>query len=285
MDSSGGFTPPPPPPPPPGGSSGGGGDVLPARGLGEILTAAFEIYKKNATNLIVIVAIVVVPLQFISHFVSGVLFEPKKETVLIGTLRVTQTATRSFGTGVLVLLITLIISIVITSALQAALVRAAAQTTVGDQVDVDESYRFGFAHLGGVLGASILVAIVVGIGFILLIVPGIIFATMLAVTIPVLVIERKGVTASMGRSWELAKGHFWHVLGTIVVAGLIAGVISGAIGAIGSSNWFLGWIFGSIGQIIVAPFSAMVSVLLYLDLRTRSESLTADRLRAELAGS
>src|SRR6266480_6644690 len=47
MDSSGGFTPPPPPPPPPPGGpggpgmpGGGGGDVLPARSLGDILSAA-----------------------------------------------------------------------------------------------------------------------------------------------------------------------------------------------------------------------------------------------------
>jgi len=70
---------------------GGGGDVLPARGLGDILSAAFEIYKDNATNLILIVAIVVVPLQFISHFLSGVVFEPQKQTVTIGTVTVTET--------------------------------------------------------------------------------------------------------------------------------------------------------------------------------------------------
>ena len=259
--------------------------MLPARGLGDILSAAFEIYKDNATKLILIVAIVVVPLQFISHFLSGVVFEPQKQTVTIGTVTVTETAARSFGTGLLVLLITAIITIVISAALQAAIIRAAAQTTVGDPVDIYQSYRFGFAHFGSVLGASILVGIVVVIGFILLIIPGVIFLTLLAVTIPVVVIERKGVTAAMSRSWNLAKGHFWHVLGTVVVAAIIAGVVGGLIGAIGGSNWFLAWIFGSIGQIIVAPFSAMVTVLLYLDLRTRSEALTASQLRGELAGS
>jgi hypothetical protein len=287
MDSSGGFTPPPPPPPPPPGGpgGGGGGDVLPARSLGDILSAAFEIYKNNATNLIVIVAVVVVPLQFILHFLTGVAFAAHKETVTIGTVSVTRFEARSLGTGLLLALIAAIITIVISAALQAAIIRAAAETTVGDPVDVNESYRFGFAHFGGVLGASILVGIVVGIGFILLIVPGVIFVTMLAVTIPVLVIERKGVTASMGRSWELVKGHFWHVLGTIVVAAIITGFIGGLIGRIGGTNWFAGWIFGSIGQIITAPFSAMVTVLLYLDLRTRAEALTSAQLRSELATS
>jgi hypothetical protein len=259
--------------------------VLPARSLGDILSAAFEIYKNNAASLIGIVAVVVVPLQLVLHFLTGVAFAADKETVTIGTVTVTRYAARSFGTFLFLALIAAIITIVITAALQAAIIRAAAQTTVGDPVDVTESYRFGFAHFGSVFGASLLVGIVIAVGLILLIVPGIIFATMLAVTIPVLLIERKGITASMSRSWELAKGHFWHVLGTILVAAIITGFIGSLIGRIGGTNWFAGWIFGSIGQIITAPFSAMVTVLLYLDLRTRSEALTSSQLRSELATS
>jgi hypothetical protein len=265
MDNSGGFNPPPPPPPPPGEGMGGGmGSALPARGLGDILSAAFEIYKNNAVKLLTIVAVIVVPLQFVQHLLTGVVFE---------------------DISVLVILIGLIIAVISSSALQAAIIRAAAQTTVGDPVDVSESYRFGFAHFGSVLVASILVGIVVGVGLILLIVPGVIFFTMLAVTIPVVVIERKGVTDAMSRSWALAKGNFWHVLGTLVVTFIITGIVSAIITAIGGSNWFLAWIFGSIAQIIAAPFSALVAVLLYLDLRTRSESLTADTLRRELASN
>ena len=89
----------------------------------------------------------------------------------------------------------------------------------------------------------------------------------------------------MGRSWNLVKGHFWHVLGTIVVAAIIAGVIGAIFGLLGGSNWFLQWIFGSIGSIITAPFSALVAILLYVDLRARTEALTGDRLRADLSTS
>ena len=81
MDDSGGFAPPPPPPP----SAGGGGNI-PQRGLGDILSTAFEVYKANAAKLIVIVAIVVIPLSFISHFLTGVVFKrtvEKTSTIVI----------------------------------------------------------------------------------------------------------------------------------------------------------------------------------------------------------
>jgi hypothetical protein len=260
--------------------------VLQPRGLGDILMAAFEIYKNNATKLIVIVAVVVVPLQFISKLLTGVVFAPKKEQILIGNnISISTIAPRSFFVGLLVALVALLITVVITSALQAAITRAAAQTSVGEAVDVAESYRFGFKRFGSVLGASIVVGIVVVVGFLLLIVPGVYFFTIFAVTIPVVVIEGQGVGAAMSRSAALAKGNFWHVLGTVIVAAILAGIVSGIIGAIGGHNWFVSWIFVSIGTIITAPFQAMVSVLLYLDLRTRAESLTSAQLRSELAST
>jgi hypothetical protein len=249
------------------------------------LSAAFEIYKSNAAKLIVIVAVVVVPLQFLSKLLTGVVFASKKEQILVGNLSITTTAPRSFGVAILVGLIGLLITVVITSALQAAITRAAAQTTVGEPVDVAESYRFGFKRLGSVLATSIVVGLVVVIGFLLLIVPGVYFLTIFAVAIPVVVIEGQGVGAAMSRSAALAKGNFWHVLGTVVVAAILAGIVSGIIGAIGGHNWFVSWIFVSIGTIITAPFQALVSVLLYLDLRTRAENLTASQLRSELASS
>ncbi|HTG47626.1 MAG TPA: hypothetical protein VK646_08220 [Actinomycetota bacterium] len=282
MDDSGGFAPPPPPPP-----SAGGGGSIPQRGLGDILSTAFDVYKANAAKLIVIVAIVVVPLSFISHFVTGVLLKPTvtQSTIVINgqTIAGTTVSTRSFGAFVFGGLIAAAIAVIISAVLQAALTRGAALASVGDPVDTEASYRYGFRKFGSVLWISILVGLVVGIGFILLIIPGIIFLTMLAVTIPALIVEDQRGTAAMGRSWNLVKGHFWHVLGTIVVAAIITSVVGAILGLLGGSNWFLQWIFGSIAQIITAPFAALVTVLLYVDLRVRGEQLTGDRLRQELA--
>ena len=282
MDDSGGFAPPPPPPP-----SAGGGGGIPQRGLGDILSVAFDVYKANAAKLIVIVAIVVVPLSFISHFLTGVVFKPTitKTSITVGDTTITggTVSSRSFGTSVLAGLIALAIAIIIPAVLQAALTRGAALASVGDPVDAEASYRYGFRKFGSVLWISILVGLVVGIGFLLLIIPGVIFLTMLAVTIPALIVEDQRGTSAMGRSWNLVKGHFWHVLGTIVVAAIITSVVSGIFQLFGGSNWFLQWIFGSIGTIITAPFAALVAVLLYVDLRVRGEQLTGDRLRQELA--
>ena len=289
MDNSGGFTTPPPPPPPPGGeggAAGAGGPGLAPRGLGDILSAAFQIYRDNAANLIMIVAVVVVPLTFISAFFYGVVFDPTPNVDVDLTNGTVEIASRSAFEGFFVGILVAAIGVIIWTVLEAALVRGAAQGTIGDPVDMDASYKWGFARFGSVLLVSILVGLAVLGGLILFIIPGIIFGVMFAVSIPALVVENKRGTEAMSRSWNLVKGHFWHALGVIFVAGILTGIVAGIIRAIGfaiSDNWFVDWIFQAIAQIIVAPFSALVGVLLYLDLRARTESLTSDGLRSELA--
>ncbi len=253
-DVPGGPIPPPPPPPP--GTPPGPGGFRP-RTLGEILSEAFRIYRENAANLLVIVAVVVVPLSLIGA-VAIRLFDVTLALVFIGAA----------------------IGVIISFILQAAMLRGAAQATIGDPVDVEASYRWGLSRLGSVLLVAFLVGIVVGVGFLLLIIPGIIFLVFLSVSEPALIVENRRGTEAMSRSWNLVRGHFWHALVVILVAAIITWVIQGILGAIGGDNWFVRWIFSAIAQIITAPFTALVTVLLYLDLRARTEALTADRLRS-----
>ncbi|MGH2580308.1 MAG: hypothetical protein ACRDGP_05580 [Actinomycetota bacterium] len=257
-DVPGGPIPPPPPPPP--GTPPGPGGIRP-RTPGEILSESFRIYRENAATLLLIVAVIVVPLSFVSAVVV-----------------------RS-GATIAGLLVGAAIAVIIWAILQAAMLRGAAQATIGDPVDVEASYRWGLARFGSVLLVALLVGIVVGVGFLLLIIPGFIFLVFLSVSEPALIVENRRGTDAMSRSWNLVRGHFWHALVVILVAAIITGVIQGILTAIGGDNWFVAWIFTAIAQIITAPFTALVTVLLYLDLRARTEALTADRLRTELASS
>ena len=117
------------------------------------------------------------------------------------------------------------------------------------------------------VGASILAGIGIGIGFILLIIPGLILLVIWAVVAPVIVLERPGVFAAFGRSRELVRGNGWNVFAVIVIVFLAVAVISSAAGLASDS-------LGSVGRALVqwvvnsalAPVTALSASVLYFAL-------------------
>jgi hypothetical protein len=115
---------------------------------------------------------------------------------------------------------------------------------------------------------SILVGLGVAVGFILLIIPGLILMVIWSVVAPVTVLERPGVFAAFGRSRELVRGNGWNVFGVIVVVFLSVVVVSVAAGLLAGS-------LGSVGRALVqwaldsalAPITALSASVLYFALR------------------
>ncbi len=112
---------------------------------------------------------------------------------------------------------------------------------------------------------------------------------MLGLTPSVIVLERLGIVAAMVRSFKLVRNDFWRVFGIWLLGQIVAGLIAWAVAVpfsvggqillMSASSTVAGLIalvllsIGSaIGQIITAPFSAGVVVLLYTDRRMRAEA-------------
>ena len=68
------------------------------------------------------------------------------------------------------------------------------------------------------------------IGFLLLIVPGLILLTIWRLGAPAIVVERQGVMDAFGRSRELVKGNGWNVFGALLLVLIIVIVINIVIG-------------------------------------------------------
>ena len=273
--------PPPPPPPPP------GGPAIAPRTLGEILGDAFRLYGQNWQTLVAIAAVVVVPIAFIGTFIRHTL--TKSVTSVIHVNHVTGTvtythATGAFYRGTLGSLVLLFLSIFVTGLLTGAITRAVLSETAGLPVDLGDSYTFALSRVGAIIWVSILFGLTVAVGFLLFFIPGIWLFGMLFASVIVVVSENVRGTAAMGRSWNLVSGHWWHTFGTIFVAALLSGVVSGILQA-PFRQWVAQAIASALAQTITLPFTTVVGVLLYIDLRARKEGLSTERLRADLQTS
>jgi MFS family permease len=250
------------------------------------LTAAFELYRANAVKLIQIVAIVVIPLTFVLALLTKVTFKVHCDANDVQNLQDLQNfankCTSGVGRSLLIGAIGWFVAVAIQQLILGAVTRGGASAVLGRPVDVEGSYRYAFSRIGGLIVLALLIALAVFLGFFVFIVGALIVGVFLAVAVPAFIIERIGATDSMSRSWKLVRGHWWHTLGVIFVAAILAGIVNGILGAFGGSNFFLYWIFTAIAQCITAPFVALVAVILYIDLRARHEGLTADQLGGQL---
>jgi len=149
----------------------------------------------------------------------------------------------------------------------------------GDQViSAAETLRRLGGRAGSVLGAAILSGILIMIGAFVLLVPGIIILVWTAVATPAAAVEQARTFRALARSRDLARGHFWHVLGTVIFAWIIMIVL--AFGA-GITLEIILELIGvpavitdSLQALLFVALFPLVGVavtLLYYDLRVRNE--------------
>ncbi len=145
---------------------------------------------------------------------------------------------------------------------------------------------FGVAFAANGVAAA-LVGIPLGLAVIALLVY---LGTMLAFTPAIIVLERLEIFPAISRSFKLVRNDFWRVFGIWLLGQIVAGLIAGAVTVpfsfggqillVSASSTVavlialvLLSVGSAIGQIITAPFSAGVVVLLYTDRRIRAEAL------------
>ena len=209
--------------------------------LSGVLGEAWTLYKRHATHFLLI--------SFAIYLVVAII-----------------TAVLSLALGSFGAVIGGLLSLLGTFLLQAALVRAVQDARDGrGDLDLRASVDAALPFLGSVTIAGIFASIAIGIGFALIIVPGLILLTFLSLIVPEIVVGRASAYESFGRSWATVRGYAWQVFGTYAVVFIIMIV----------GQWVVELILlalptaarNSIADVVVgtlfAPFLAAVVTLIY----------------------
>jgi uncharacterized membrane protein len=172
------------------------------------------------------------------------------------------------------------------------------ESYLGRPLAAREALNRATPYIGRILVCSMLMAFIVGLGFLLLFLPGVVMAVGLALAIPAVVLEpRSTPSAALSRSWELTRGSRWRIFGLgvtllillyvpfVAVTGLLAVVLPKASGApFGpASVWTVAAIaVGGVVQMFIYPLFYCVLTVTYYDLRVRKEGFDLELLASTL---
>jgi hypothetical protein len=262
-------------------------------GVGQLIDASIRLYLRHWKTFIAISALFMVPLAALSALSQAFLFKrvgvtPFSEPEAVPTFE-------DFAGAVGPLMVVGLLSLLITPLLVGALAWAASKIYLGEAPGIGEIVNFTFSRFGPLLLVSVLAGLAVAGGFLLLIIPGIIFYLRLAFSAIALVVEDKRGRRALGRSWALSKGSLGKVFGVVLLIFLISAIVQAIIGlpfgaagafflsqgGVGSGS-FLGFVGDALAGTLVTPFSTIALVLLYFDLRIRKEAFDLTLMAQEI---
>jgi hypothetical protein len=170
-------------------------------------------------------------------------------------------------------------NIVLGAILQAALTRATIEDLNGKRPLFRDCIKTAFAVLLPTTAISLLVALGVWIGLLLLIVPGLFLLARWSVAIPALVQERLGVFAAMRRSRDLAKGSLWPLMAfwlVILVASIAIGLALDQFASLSDTK--LGFFLNALADTASGIVQSIAPVAMYIELRRVKEGTSIDDL-------
>lgn len=139
---------------------------------------------------------------------------------------------------------------------------------------------------GRLIAVDILLTVIVAVGLLLLIVPGVIFFVWFALAGPVVEIEGRGVRAAFARSRALVRGSFWPVLLVLVPITIASALLAEALVVLPhlaiDDPLLNDWAGEALSNVLLSPFYAVAAVLMTLQLAAAKDEL---RARDRVAGS
>lgn len=170
---------------------------------GDVMGAVFRLYRDNFLPILKIVAVLSIPATVVQYALVNL----SQMYWMVGLSFIFSTIGESLMAG--------------------ALIYAAARfLRTGIFPSLGESYYWGFQCWGRVLLCSFLYSLVVGLGILALIIPGVILSLMFALVIPLAVLENTPTLESFDRSSKLTKGYRGQIFLTYFLFSLIIIVVS-----------------------------------------------------------
>ena len=251
--------------------------------VSDVLDGAFAILKAAPATIIGFTAVFAVPVQLLGAWLQRDLLGGESLLdVVEGDSSLTGVEQSGAGSGwaQVVLLFGPSLALVFVAA---GIVRLVGAWHVGRDIPLGRLLRDMVPLAWPLLASWVLVHLAEGLGLLACGLPALAVMTWFLVTAPVVGAERLGPVKAMRRSARLVARRFWPVLGLIILSSIVMTLFGYAIGLVPTAVSLLvgtdglGWVLtaasGILTSLITMPVVAATTVLIYLDLRVRTEGL------------
>lgn len=259
--------------------------------IGEVLDRMFRLYKERFWLFTGIMCFPYLILFLMNTSVAWLSHNPR---ALVRAGHPQDAATvlfAAFGFALLVLIVTF----VVTGIGQAATIFAVSDLYLDRPVSIRRAFGHLRGHIFQALGVIFLSGIIIFVGCLFLLIPGIILACRLGVSVPVAMLEDCWPGRAISRSMDLTKGFAIQMFLIFILTFALSFGVSIALQIpftimaatprphlLPLGLMMLQYVFNFIGQVLVAPIGAIAFCLMYYNLRVRKEGFDVEHLIASL---
>jgi hypothetical protein len=223
----------------------------------------WRLYRRWAPPLLLLGVVVFVPVGFL-HVLAATLDEHSIELGSLAEIIAT-------GAALVVLAITGLLGEVFYTGAVAALMTGEHEANEPPSL-LEIAREVEYTRL---IAIDVIYAVVVALGFLLLVVPGVAAFVFLALAAPIVEIEGRGVRAAIRRSVRLVRGRFWTVLAILLPIELIGDgltqVLSDLPHHLIGNSFLADWSADVLANLVTTPFYAVAAVLLTVELICEKE--------------
>lgn len=250
--------------------------------VSDVLDGSFAILKLQPRKVLIITAVIVLPVELAASFLQRGSFSLFDISSAFSPAALDQASSG----GVLVAsYLGIALSALSFFFVGGALARLVAAWYGGGDITAGEALKASFGKTGPFLAAFLLLLPVKVASFCFFLLPALFVVPLLSLTAPVIVVEDLGPLAGIQRGVSLAWRRLFPFLGITLLATLLEYIVRAVLnlvpevlaGLMDSAGIPFYWVVLGAGRALVSlitvPFLAGVAVLLYLDLRVRSEGL------------
>ncbi len=257
--------------------------------LSDLLDGAFAVIKCRPRTVFTIAAVILVPVHLIAAFAQ------RNNSIGASIDNLTNTLNTGQSTGTSD---SQVFTVYAASALAAlalfflggAIGRLVSAWYAGGDITASEALRASFRRTPALVAAFALLLPLKLLGLCGFYFGALVPVTLFSLTAPAMVIEGLGPINGARRSWRLIARRFWFCILVVLLAVIGSGILTNVLGGVpeylagllpSPFDWIGTGIVSSAVSMVVTTALVSMSVLLYLDLRIRTEGLDIELQAAD----